>query len=387
MENNVNNTQQSVGDELDIMEILRKFWDKRILIIKIAVVFMVIGLFVALFSPKQFTAERVFMPQTGKGASISNYAGLAAMAGISLDMGSSDAANISPKVYPNLLKNVNFQKELMHTPIHFEGYNEPIELYDYYTDKKYHKFNLLGAIKKYTIGLPGVILTAVRGDDEDKPAKPLPEVDEESGRLNALTVKEDRIAKTLSNSISLSVDQKQGYVTLTANMSEAVAATELCNAAYALLKKYVSSYKTVKAQSDLEFVEAQCEQAKRDYEEKQSRYASYVDSHRGVSTASAAVEQQRLEADMQLAQQLYSELAKNAMTSRIKVKEETVSFSDLAPAKVPIQKTKPKRASILAIWTFLGICAGCGWVFAKDWWKDQKEKFNAKSPKEDQRQE
>lgn len=372
-------------NELDLMEILRKFWDKRILIIKIAVVFMVIGLFVALFSPKQFTAERVFVPQTGKSTSASRYAGLAAMAGISLDMGGSDAT-ISPMVYPHILKNVDFQKELMHTPIHFEGYNEPIELYDYYTDKKYHKFNLLGAIKKYTIGLPGVILTAVRGDDEDKPAKPLPEVDEESGRLNALTVKEDRIAKTLSKSISLSVDQKQGYVTLTANMSEAVAAAELCNSTYNLLKKYVSSYKTVKAQSDLEFVEAQCEQAKRDYEEKQSRYASYVDSHRGVSTASAAVEQQRLEADMQLAQQLYSELAKNAMTSRIKVKEETVSFSDLAPAKVPIQRTKPKRASILAIWTFLGICAGCGWVFAKDWWREQKGKFTSKSSKEDQRQ-
>lgn len=386
MENTVNNTQQSVGDELDIMEILRKFWSQRVLIVKIAAVFMVIGLFAALLSPKQYTAERVFMPQAGKGTSISNYAGIAAMAGISLDMGNSDAANISPKVYPHLLKNVNFQKELMRTPVHFAKYEEPIVLFDYYTDKKYRKTSVLGTVRKYTVGLPGTIIGAIRGDNEEKPEKALPVPSPDGEKLISLTNKEAGVARILEQNISLTVDQKQGYVTLTAHMPEAVAATELCNAAYALLKKYVSSYRTVKAESDLEFVESQCEQAKKEYEEKQSLYAAYVDSHRGTASASAQVEQQRLQADMQLAQQLYSELAKNAMTSRIKVKEETVSFSDLAPAKVPIQRTKPKRASILAIWTFLGICAGCGWVFAKDWWKDQKEKFNMKSSKEDQRQ-
>lgn len=385
MENEVKN-QQPVEEEIDIMALLKKFWDKRILILQITLVFFVIGLFVALFSPKQFTAQRVFVPQTGKSASVSKYAGLAAMAGISLDMGSSDAT-ISPMVYPHLLKNVDFQRELMHTPIHFEGYDEPIVLFDYYTDKKYKKFNLLSSIKKYTIGLPGVILTAIRGNDEDKPAKALPAGGEGDAKLNSFTLKEYRIAKMLGKCISLSVDQKQGYVTLTANMPEAVAATELCNSVYVLLKKYVSSYKTVKAQSDLEFVEDQCEEAKKDYEAKQRRYAYYVDSHRGIASASAKVEEQRLQADMQLAQQLYSELATNVMTSRIKVKEETVSFSDLAPASVPVQKTKPKRASILAIWLFLGICAGCGWVFVKDWWKGQKEKMAAKSSTEDPRQE
>lgn len=377
MDNEVNNNQNikhTVEEEINIMEILRKFWDQRILIMKIAAVFCVLGLFVAIFSPKQYTARRVFVPQTGKSSSVSKYAGLAAMAGISLDMGSSDAT-ISPVVYPQILNNVDFQRELMQTPIHFEGYNEPIALYDYYTDKKYRKFNLLGVVKKYTIGLPGVILTAIRGNDEDKQSTALPVESEGDEKLNSLTMNEDRIVKMLKSNISLNVDQKQGYLTLTANMSEAVAATELCNRVYALLKKYVSSYKTVKAESDLKFVEMKCEEAKQDYEAKQRRYAYYVDSHRGISSASAKVEEQRLMADMQLAQQLYSELAKNAMTSRIKVNEETVSFSDLAPATVPIQRTKPKRAQIFVIWAFLGVCAGCGWVFAKDWWKDNKYKF------------
>lgn len=376
MENEVKNVQQPVDDEIDVMALLKKFWDKRVLILKIALVFFAIGIFVALFSPKQYTAERVFVPQTGKSTGVGKYAGLAAMAGISIDMGSSDAT-ISPMVYPHILKNVDFQRELMNTPIHFEGYDEPIVLFEYYTDKKYHKFNLLSAIKKYTIGLPGVIIQAIKGDPDKKPAEVLPQSAEGEVKLNALSPKEARIAKMLSQCVSLNVDQKQGYLTLTANMPEAVAAAELCNSVYVLLKKYVSSYKTAKSESDLAFVESQCADAKKDYEAKQRKYAYYVDSHRGITTASSRVEEERLQADMQLSQQLYSELSKNVMTSRIKVKEEAVSFSDLVPARVPNQKTKPKRLSIIVIWTFLGICAGCGWVFAKDWWKGQKEKLAA----------
>lgn len=383
MENEVKNIQQPVDDEIDVMALLKKFWDKRMLILKIALVFFAIGIFVALFSPKQYTAERVFVPQTGKSTGVGKYAGLAAMAGISIDMGSSDAT-ISPMVYPHILRNVDFQRELMNTPIHFEGYDEPIVLFEYYTDKKYHKFNLLSAIKKYTIGLPGVIIQAIKGDPDKKPAEVLPQSAEGEVKLNALSPKEARIAKMLSQCVSLNVDQKQGYLTLTANMPEAVAAAELCNSVYVLLKKYVSSYKTAKSESDLAFVESQCADAKKDYEAKQRKYAYYVDSHRGITTASSRVEEERLQADMQLSQQLYSELSKNVMTSRIKVKEEAVSFSDLVPARVPNQKTKPKRLSIIVIWTFLGICAGCGWVFAKDWWKGQKEKLAAK---EDPRQE
>lgn len=369
-ENKEMEKKQQAEEEVDIMAILKKFWDKRKFILKVTAVFFVLGLFIALFSPKEFTVSSVFVPQTGKSTSSSSrLSGLAAMAGISLDMGGSDAT-LSPMVYPHLLKNVDFQKELMQTKIHFEGIAEPVSLYDYFTDKKYQKTNVLGAIKKYTIGLPGVIAGAGRNDDEKQVKGAASGLED----LNSLSMKESRVAATLGSRISLSVDQKQGYLTLTTTMDEAVAATELNNSVYALLKKYVSSYKTAKSQSDLEFVESQCEEAKADYEQKQRTYAYYIDSHKGYATASAAVESERLAADLELSRQLYNELAKNVMTSKIKVKEETVTFSDLTPASVPVKKTKPKRMSIVLIWTFLGICAGCGWIFLKDWWKGQKAK-------------
>ena len=43
-------------EEIDLVEVIRKLWKNRKLIIKITVVFMVIGVLVALFSPKEYSA-------------------------------------------------------------------------------------------------------------------------------------------------------------------------------------------------------------------------------------------------------------------------------------------------------------------------------------------
>lgn len=58
----------------------------------------------------------------------------------------------------------------MYTPIKFEEWPEKVTLFDYYTNEEYNKPTFFGVVKKYTIGLPGIILGAIRGnDDEDIP--------------------------------------------------------------------------------------------------------------------------------------------------------------------------------------------------------------------------
>ena len=52
-------------EEIDLVEVIRKLWKNRKLIIKITVVFMVIGVLVALFSPKEYSAGCTMVPQSG----------------------------------------------------------------------------------------------------------------------------------------------------------------------------------------------------------------------------------------------------------------------------------------------------------------------------------
>ena len=58
--------------EIDLVELIAKLWHNRGLIIKTTVLFMVVGLMVALFSAKVFSAGCEIVPQTGNSSSSSS---------------------------------------------------------------------------------------------------------------------------------------------------------------------------------------------------------------------------------------------------------------------------------------------------------------------------
>ena len=125
------------GSSLDVKQILRRIWQKKILIICITLIFIAIGLFVALSKKNFYTATCLLVAQTG-----STSGGGGAMSSIASSFGLSLGNNastgeLSPALYPQIIKNVDYQKELMRTPLNFKGYAEPITFMDYYTDPQY----------------------------------------------------------------------------------------------------------------------------------------------------------------------------------------------------------------------------------------------------------
>ena len=164
--NNVQQQNNFEEEEIDIMAIIMRLWEKRWFIIKVTCIFAVLGVFVAIFTPKEYTASCVVVPETKGGAfSASSLGGLAAMAGINLGA-ATGSEMLSPVMYDKLLKNINLRKELMQTKLTFEEYDEPVSILDYYTNPIYKKSSVLGTIKKYTIGLPFTILKAIRGEGD-----------------------------------------------------------------------------------------------------------------------------------------------------------------------------------------------------------------------------
>ena len=83
---------------------------------------------------------------------------------------------------------------------------------------------------------------------------------------------------------------------------------------------------------------------------------------------------QQLQAEYNLAFNVYTELAKQLETKRIKLKEDQPIFTIIEPVSVPNERTKPKKALIIAIWTFAGLIIGIGSVFLKDFRNALKEK-------------
>lgn len=154
-------------EEIDIVELIKKMWLNRKLIIKITVVFMILGLVVALVSPKVFTASCDVVPQTGSSNSAkSQMSSLAKLAGIDLAQ-DQDGKTLSPYVYENILKSTKFRKELMQTKIKFEEADRPVSFFEYYTSEEFNKPTVIDYVKKYTLGLPGVIIGAIRGEQPE----------------------------------------------------------------------------------------------------------------------------------------------------------------------------------------------------------------------------
>lgn len=360
MEQNQNQyNSMPVEQEIDLVELIQRMWINRGLIIKTTLICMILGFLVAIFSSKVFTASCDVVPQTSSSSSSSRMSSLAALAGININQ-AQDIKTLSPFVYENIMKSTTFRKELMQTMIDTEKTDHPISFYEYCTSEELNKPSVLDYILKYTIGLPGVIWSAIRGE---QPKTNYGEIGgDDKASIQTLSKDEYESIKFLSQSVSITLDDKKGYVTITANMPEALAAAQMAQATVTLLQKYITEFKIEKVQSNLDFVQERYDEAKRNFEDIQARRAKFRDANLNTSRYSARTELEKLDAEYTLAMNLYGELATQLEQAKINVKETTPMLTIINPVTVPFKKSKPQRAMILIAFTFLGVVAGMGCV-------------------------
>lgn len=350
---------QSSAQELDLIELIQRIWINKGLVIKVASVFVFLGLLVAIFSSKVYTASCEVVPQTSKKSASSSMSSLAALAGIELNQ-SQDVKALSPYVYENIIKSTAFRKELIKIPIDFKEADHPISFYEFYTSEEYNKPGVGDYILRYTIGLPGVIIGAIRGEI------PVPDYGgvKSGGKssIQTLSREEYNCLKILDGCIDIMLDDKDGYVTISANMPEPVAAAQLAQATLELLQKYITEFKIEKVQSNLDFVQERYNEAKSNFEDIQARRAKFRDANLNTTRYSARTEIEKLDAEYSLALNLYKELSTQLEQTKISVKETIPVLTVINPVTVPFKKSSPKRVMILFVYTFLGVVAGAGCV-------------------------
>ena len=357
-----NNNKQSASpvaeDEIDLIQLAKTLWAGRRTVIKTTLIFMVLGLFIAIFSAKEYTASTTMVPQSAEGGSKlgGSLGGLAAMAGINLgSMGG--GSTIPPTLYPKIIASVPFQKEMMKTHLTIAGQKEKVTFQEYYMEIV--KPGLLGYIKKYTIGLPGVIIGAIKGQPISDNRK------QTSDNLLTISQDEKSLMNLLSSQLSLEVNDKDGYVSISARMPEARPAAEMVQRAQILLQEAITNFKIQKAKDQLVFVEERYTEKEAAFTTAQNKLARFRDQNKNVSTAMAQTQMERLQSEFSMASSVYTELAKQLETQKIQVKEDTPVFTIIDPVSVPLDRSKPKRSMILIILTFIGGIVGVGMVFGK----------------------
>jgi uncharacterized protein involved in exopolysaccharide biosynthesis len=356
-------------DEIDLIALAKVLWDGRRVVIKIVIIFAFLGLFVALFSKKEYTASTTMVPQINNSSSkMGGLSSLASLAGFNLDM-NAGGNELSPMLYPQIVTSTEFQLEIINAKYSFEELDEEVTLFDYYMD--YSKPGLFGVIKKYTIGMPGLIIGAIKGDEEVVAV-----ADQANSKIIRISEDQYDIINSVKEKLTLSVNDKDGYLTLQSRFHEANLSAQVAEIAKEFLQENITKLKIEKARAQMEFVQERYQEKKEEFEEAQSKLAAFRDANKNISSAVMQTQEERLQNEYQLAFEVYSELAKQLEQARIKVKEDTPVFSVIEEVVLPIEKTKPNRKLILLVWIFLGGILGIGIVYSRSLIESMKKRWN-----------
>ena len=362
------------SDEIDIAEVLKRLWVKRSFITKLTILFLLIGLFIAMFSPVQYTSTCTVVPQSSNKSGVGSLGGVAAIMGVNLGTTMMSEGTLSPVMYPEIIKSVPFTREIMQTEVIVEKSNgQPITLYDYYADKQYRSFNLLNQIKRYTLGLPGVIIGAFRSDKEIEVVET--PINADSATIFNLSREENRVYNAIQGAIQINLNSKDGYVTLGYTFPEAKVAAQITDKIYRTLEAYVSQFKSEKLNDNLQFIDQSYETARVDFLEAQKRLTSFQDANRGLSTASSRSMETSLSNEYDIAFTLYRELATQREQAKIAVKENQTILTLVNPPVVPLKKSEPKRSIIMIEFLLSGLVIAVGWVLIAPSMKAVREKI------------
>jgi uncharacterized protein involved in exopolysaccharide biosynthesis len=189
-----------------------------------------------------------------------------------------------------------------------------------------------------------------------------------------LPKKERGVVKFFAENIMVNVDKKTGKTSMSLEMQDPHVVATVLNAVVENLKEYMSDYRTSKARQDVENLAEICTERKADYYKAQQAYAKFVDANKSVVLQSAQAERERLQQEMNLAYQVYSQVATQLEGARIQEQQAKPVFAIIDPVTVPLRKTAPSKAKMLVIFTFLAGCCAAAWVlFGDEYWKKLKE--------------
>ena len=349
------NNQHIHEDEIDLVELLKKVYKEKKLIFKYSIIAAVVGVVFALFQPNQYTSSTTFIPQLSSDVKTgsSSLSGLASLAGINLG-GMEGSSEFPPTLYPQVVESVPFRLELLSSNIRVN--NSELTLREYFL--KYNtSLNFVGTVKKYTIGLPSLILGLFKADEKFV---------SDSTSIYSLTEEDHKLFEKLSKIFSLSINDKEGFITMSFTDQDKIVSAQVTHTAETLLQEKIIEFKVKSSKELLDFTTRQFNEKKIAFEKLQDDRAVFVDNNINISSSLFQNKLSRIESELSIAQSVVQQLASQVEQAKLQVNKDTPVFTTIKPVTVPFEKSAPKRSLIVMVFGFLGIIASVGYVLVKE---------------------
>lgn len=354
--------------QIDWMGILRQVLAIRKKLYKAAAVGAVLGILIALGTPKQYTVSITLSPEMGSSKSGSGLASMAAsFLGGSIGSDSPDALNAT--LTPDIVASTPFLLELFDARV--VSQDKQIDTtFTAYLDEQ--KSSWMG----YVLKVPGMAIGGIKSLFTDKKEE---KKDTIQGGTIELNEEDAKKLEGLRKQISAEADKKTGITTLSVTLQDPKVAATVADSVVSKLQQYITAYRTSKAKEDCQYLEKLYKERQQEYYDAQQRYARYVDANSNVVFQSTLAERERLQNDMNLAYQVYSQVAQQLQVARAKVQEEKPVFAVVEPAVVPLNPSGTSRKVIVLGFIFLAVAFAGAWeLLGKKYWQLLKEGLKQK---------
>lgn len=348
--------------EIDLIVLFRKLYSNRKKIYKSIGIGIIAGVIIGFSLQKEYQVSVSLSPESGI-TGTSGLSGIASMFGLGSASAGFGEDALTFNMFPEIVKTNPFALEMLQIPIQTQK-GDSIILYDYLDTEKKPWWS-------HVIGAPGMLIGGIKSlfkeeqKDSIKAIDPFRLTPEQNGRIGML-----------KNILKVETDKKSNMTKVTVSLQDPLAAAIVADSAVHKLQEYITDYRTRKAKQDYDFQLSLCEQYKKEYFEAQQEYAKFADANRNVILQTVTSEKDRLQKNLSLAEQIYSQSMGQLQVLRGKLQEAKPVFAVVEPATVPLFPTSPNKMFIIIVFAFLAFIFESAWIlFGNDFHHNFKNKL------------
>ena len=341
-------------DEIDLIELFKKIYLRKKFIFKTSIFAALFGVVFALFQPNEFTSSTTFIPQLSSGIQTggSSLSGLATLAGINVG-GIESSSEFPAALYPQIVASIPFKDDLLSSEITLD--NTEIKVKDYLKHNS-NSISFLGLIKKYTIGLPSLILSKFNSDN----------IITDKSDIYIVTGENKNLYGKISKHLSLSINKKEGFITISFTDLNRNIAAQITQIAQNLLQKKIIEFKNKSSKEMLDFAVKQFSEKKLSFEKLQDERAVFVDKNLNISSSLFQNKLNRLDREVNISESIVQQLASQVEQAKLQVNKDTPVFTTIKPVTIPFDRSAPNRSLIVIVFAISGFILSCGYVLLKD---------------------
>lgn len=343
--------EKKTTKEIDIIGLITQVLREKKLLAIFLGISAIIGIIVALSTPKEYTSEVILAPEMSAGGIglSGNLADMAANFGIEIG-GKSSMDAIYPELYPDIFGSTDFIMNLFDIPVRLKNDNQTRTYLTHIT--KEYRYPFWTYPKMWVIEL-------LKKKDSDNSKVGIKD-------NYKISKEESEICATIRGHILCNVDKKTSVINIKVVDQDPLVASIVADTLQNRLQEYITEYRTNKARTDYEYYRSLTEKAKQDYEKIRQRYGNMSDANTKVALRSVEMKLEDMENDMQLKFNTYSTLNSQLQTAKAKVQERTPAFTMIQRPIMPNKASSTPRAFIVISFMILGGLLDAIWVLYGD---------------------